>query len=1432
MTARRTPYRLLSTALFLLTPLLAPSASAQTEPAEPKAACCQLTTAMTSDALRGEDLTGDERFFMSEGTPPNVHFLIDTSASMRELPQVKEGDHETFFASGDGCTQPDLLAVQNANGWDPNVAYPVPDPDHANLFRDDKLYAYMFWEDLNNPTSNWNTKEEACAAQHSTSTDPTRALYNACLSCLQTKGFYKRPGATGARPGTDPRRLTFVFTGRFLNFNPPKYVTAKATLKSILKDMRRVRVGISYFDADNSVHGALMATPQGPSCEQLRADPTAFQTVRPSYLSAVDGLRFKAATPLAESLLNLGQYFSSSNGLYTDTFGFDASYLKSGFQNAALARPERSWCWSCQATSIVIVTDGEPSADDHVPAASIERLNGGPVTCPATEPCAEDAQHKLDDVAKLLATEDLQRGSPEVVGDFDTAGRQSLTIHAIGFGVNANILKNAARVGGGLYHQANDGAGLKKALQDIIANVDRRATSFSAASVSGTQLSGAGGTLVPRLRPGRDRDESWRGYLYRYKLASELLLGCKPALATQPGGDPKDLNADKDCEDLHLIDADGEAVVENELGDFVKLKDRLVPARPFWEAGQQLKSTSAPTQRWKTRNIYTIVDNGGPGGAGPDGRIDTHDTPVAFTEENASALRASLGIGEGGCTVAGEKLGPDDCTRAVIRYYRGADLLNADVARRDFDRPFLLHDIFHSAPQSVEPPMPRAFCGFSQQCLQTLHDGRTPQQTYALSGTSRTQGAYDEYVARHKDRDRVVLVGSNGGMLHAFHNGRRTGEDPITGLPQHDEGTGEELWAFVPPDLLPRLMPKLGRHGWFVDGTPMVREVWLDGVGTPGDAMADGKKQASEFRTVAVVGSGTGGVHRFALDVTALLPSPGAAQAGRAPAQKGDFLWMWPQPCDPLALQLGESDGHFSPRPPPIGPVAMADPEGPWRVGGTAAREQWVVFLNGGYDRSLSRGRGLAMVDLRTGETLWSFFHGDGAERSEHLRHPFAASVAMMDIGGQVGSKPDGDLLFDTATVADYGGQVWTVRFWQPGKRATSGRVENWFAARAFQVKAPDAETVRPSFSYMTSNTVQPDTGYLRTFVGTGDRYNLADSGGATCRLSNPLGCAQLGCRTRQTVTVERGGSTAWSSSTEYTNYRYTSGTSTPGTAASATCGATKVALAWDFGAENGCTASASGKLEYTCDGTGTGWGCRVSQNNWVPLATTKPLPATSPHRFYGFWSYGAKAARSFNTNSEAQTYEAAPFGTGKYTSGLMTDNHLVDVSQFESDGRVKTGEQEAGALEAGWYVRYGGSREQTGSGTAIVNGCVLWNSFEAGATAGMCAASGNHQARIYQAGFVGGTAQCAQGFYTAAGTGSGGTGGSWRRFSQRDVQSAPADPAPQRTLETVDIVLNEPGTGPRRVGVSLENEALQSLYQLELDRSGHDCRHEAQRCE
>ena len=59
-------------------------------------ACCQLTTSLVNDVLRGSDVSGDERFFSAEGAPPNIHFIVDASRSMQELPQVKQAKALVF----------------------------------------------------------------------------------------------------------------------------------------------------------------------------------------------------------------------------------------------------------------------------------------------------------------------------------------------------------------------------------------------------------------------------------------------------------------------------------------------------------------------------------------------------------------------------------------------------------------------------------------------------------------------------------------------------------------------------------------------------------------------------------------------------------------------------------------------------------------------------------------------------------------------------------------------------------------------------------------------------------------------------------------------------------------------------------------------------------------------------------------------------------------------------------------------------------------------------------------------------------------------------------------------------------------------------------------------------------------------------------------
>ncbi|HYX90501.1 MAG TPA: pilus assembly protein PilY, partial [Myxococcaceae bacterium] len=770
-------------------------AEAQVGTATTSAACCQLTTSLGNDQIRGSDVLGDERFFMAQGAPPNIHFLIDTSVAMTELPQVQSSDHVSFFNSEPadalwtGCTNSYLVAEESARGWNAANSYPPidtgtgygSDTGFPNQFIEKdstgnpRFYSYMSWGDSTSPPvvqsgsplRDITTVTAMCQKLHPLWFLLEATQYTLCQKCLNQRGFYKKPGVT-LTSNTDTTKFpNFVFTGKFLNFNPPKYVTMRWVLKNVIKDLSRVRAGYSYLKDDTSgVTWPELGRAQNPSCGQIATDTSSFDSNRSSYISDINSLRFTASKALiARALFNVGQYFSSTDGVYTGTYGFNSTWLcdgpsssggcKGDFRNGSLGSQSRSWCWGCQKSSVIIITGSVPKDDGNLPRSQLSTLNGGTVKCPdyngdgvgdcaAAEAAGRD--DLLDDVAKFLNTKDLQYNNPAIVPltdpPFDTSGRQSMDVYGVSFDADSNLLRSATeKWGGGLYFSAQSSATLKDALTEAIANIEARATSFAPASVGTLQVNRSSGSLVPRMIPAKGGiNKPWQGALYRFNLDSEARLGCVAATAatilTGGSGDPKDLNRDGDCKDSFLLDKAGDAVVENDEGNFVKALDSTVPAVPFWEAGSILKCTGTSncppvpntnvTQKWKTRKIWTIIDNSGPLGV-PDNRIDKYDTPVEFKESNATLLRDYLGIGlnPAECSSLQTQLGlssltNDECAALVIRWYRGADALNADPSRRDYDRNFLLQDIFHSAPIVVEPLADKTLCSFGTQCLETL----------------------------------------------------------------------------------------------------------------------------------------------------------------------------------------------------------------------------------------------------------------------------------------------------------------------------------------------------------------------------------------------------------------------------------------------------------------------------------------------------------------------------------------------------------------------------------------------------------------------------------------------------------------------------------------------------------------------------------------
>jgi len=226
----------------------------------------------------------------------------------------------------------------------------------------------------------------------------------------------------------------------------------------------------------------------------------------------------------------------------------------------------------------------------------------------------------------------------------------------------------------------------------------------------------------------------------------------------------------------------------------------------------------------------------------------------------------------------------------LISYVRGIDSYDDDGdGDTTEERSWKLGDIFHSGPVIVGAPSRFYF-------------------DYGYSGTG-------EFYETYKNRTKIILAGANDGMLHAFQ-----------------ASDGDELWAFIPPNLLSHLKDMRTDHTFFVDLPVRVEDVWF-GTGDGTGAIAT-SKTASEWHTIAVVGEKRGGNQFNALDITDIT----------APS------WLW------SFNTSGETWGR-----PAINRVNIS------------GDEVWVVIMSGGYDSAGIDGKAVHIVNAQTGASIWSY---------------------------------------------------------------------------------------------------------------------------------------------------------------------------------------------------------------------------------------------------------------------------------------------------------------------------------------------------------------------------------------------------------------------------------------------------------------------------
>jgi hypothetical protein len=154
----------------------------------------------------------------------------------------------------------------------------------------------------------------------------------------------------------------------------------------------------------------------------------------------------------------------------------------------------------------------------------------------------------------------------------------------------------------------------------------------------------------------------------------------------------------------------------------------------------------------------------------------------------------------------------------------------------------------------------------SMQALQTPPS--LPDWYYGTAITKAERKSFYQFVQDNSTRRSVLYNGARDGMLHAFDAGAyrhpESGECPEGNnrgcFLGEDYGTGEELWAFIPANLIPRLKNNVlqGNDQAYVDGSPALADVYVQ---VEGEATA-------KWRTVLLSAQGNGGDTIFCLDVT------------------------------------------------------------------------------------------------------------------------------------------------------------------------------------------------------------------------------------------------------------------------------------------------------------------------------------------------------------------------------------------------------------------------------------------------------------------------------------------------------------------------------------------------------------------------------------
>jgi type IV pilus assembly protein PilY1 len=529
---------------------------------------------------------------------------------------------------------------------------------------------------------------------------------------------------------------------------------------------------------------------------------------------------------------------------------------------------------------------------------------------------------------------------------------------------------------------------------------------------------------------------------------------------------------------LDVIDSLGRVAIDPVTNLF------LEPRAPFWDAADRLVDPAHPA-----RSLFTTDVSGTPA----RGDFATYVTQATLDLQSTDLSKLPPNPDTGVTYTAGELA---DAAADLEAYLQGFDAFDQDGDTDTAElRDFVLGDNFHSSPILIGPP-PAALIA---------EEGYGP-----ITDSS-------SFLAMHRDRERRLFFGTNGGFLHALDAGSfQFGDNPLTTSEVENGyfsmGTGNEVFAWTPGSLVDQLKyipsptDNLPRTHYYVDGSPNAADVWF-----PSSA-ADTSKSAAEWRTVLVTGMRQGGSGYLALDITD--PSD---------ADYPELLWeVYNDPADARAftnVDFGEtwSDPIITRVKLDAG-ASLGDHCGPDDNDDGDCRERWVMIVGGGYTASgdpnlpgyagpasagwTTAGKGVYMIAMDTGEVIAQLTYIAGDATFQNMKYAIPSAPAVLDL--------DFDGFADLVYIGDLGGQVWKWDIHEKGADADSdGLIDNWPGGVFFR----KAATAVPGGLHYHSIFFPPVATYLDDELylafASGERTSLGYPGVSTADDNNRIWVAR-----------------------------------------------------------------------------------------------------------------------------------------------------------------------------------------------------------------------------------------------------------------------------------------------------------------------------------